>query len=79
MQSHEWAVRAARLLRQVAHTLKATIDQLDSFKADKTFAKVTGTASSPLPTILATAQVLRDFLRTLEFLSQDCNDYTNEV
>lgn len=79
MQSHEWAVRATRLLRRLAHTLKATIVQLDSFRANKTFMTITGIASSPIPAILSDIEELRDFLQTLEFLTQDCDKYTSGV
>lgn len=78
-RSRDWAVKTKKLLRQLTQNLTATINQLESFKADEAFATVTRPSSRYIPTILANIKQLGTFLQDLEFLGQDCDGYTAGV
>lgn len=78
-QSLEWTTQTTKLLRQLAHTLGTTIEQLKSFQTDSTFTGITGPASRYIPVILATTRELEDNVQTLKFLRQVCHDHNNDV
>lgn len=78
-RSRDWALKTKKLLRQLTQNLTATINQLESFKTDESFATVTGPSARYIPTILTNIKQLGTFLQDLEFLGEDCDDYTAGV
>ncbi|RSL40936.1 hypothetical protein CEP51_016638 [Fusarium floridanum] len=78
-QSRSWAVRTKKLLRPLIQKLEATINQLDSFKADKAFATLVGRADRFISEIGDHTKRLRGSLEDLENLCKACDGYIDDL